>query len=98
MYKNMFRHFFVSFGAILYLGACPLLLYQYLGVVNGWPGVFLSVVRDASGDWWLDIDWHSDVILATLLLALLTSAAYAALRRHDYQEYREPGVQSQAGF
>lgn len=98
MFKNMFRHFFVAFGATLYLGACPLLLYQYFGVMNDWPFVFLSVIHDASGDWWLDINWYSSVIWLSLLLTALISVVYAFFKRHDYQEYREPDIQSQPGF
>ncbi len=98
MFKNMFRHFFVGFGAMLYLGACPLFLYQYLGLINDWPYVFLSVIYDASSDWWLDINWYSPVIWSMLLLTALTSIAYAACKRHDRGEYRDPDVQSQPGF
>ena len=98
MLKNMFRHFFVAFGATLYLGACPVFLYQYLGLMNDWPYVFLNVVYDASGDWWLDIAWHSPVIWSTVLLAAMTAVVYAAFKRNDLGEYREPKVQSQPGF
>lgn len=98
MFKNMFRHFFVAFGALLYLAACPMFLYQYLGLMNDWPFVFLSVIHDASGDWWLDINWYSPVIWSTLLLTTLMAVVYAACKRNDYGEYREPDVQSQPGF
>ena len=98
MLKNMFRHFFVAFGAILYLACCPLFLYQYLGLMNDWPHVFLSVVYDASGDWWLDIHWSSPVIWSTLLLTCMAAIVYAASKRHDLGEYREPDVRSQPGF
>lgn len=98
MLKNMFRHFFVAFGACLYLGACPLFLYQYLGLMNDWPFVFLNIVYDASGDWWLDIQWYSPVIWSTLLLTALIAVVYAVCKRHDLGEYREPDIQSQPGF
>ncbi len=98
MLKNMFRHFFVAFGAILYLGSCPLLLYQYLGVMRGWPGVFLSVVHDTSGDWWLDIDWASPTVWGMLGFTLLAAAGYAVLKRGDLGGYREAEVHSQPGF
>jgi hypothetical protein len=98
MLKNMCRHFFVAFGAVTYLTFALVFLYQYLGLMNGWPGVFLSVVYDASGDWWLDIDWHSRVIWTTLLLTCASSVAYAAYRRNDRGWYRNTEIQSQAGF
>ncbi len=98
MLKNMFRHFFVAMGALSYLVACPVLLWQYIGLMNGWPYIFLNVVYDASGDWWLDINWYSPVIWSMLLLNVLTAIIYAYCKRNDLGEYREPDVQSQPGF
>ncbi|SOB58731.1 conserved protein of unknown function [Pseudodesulfovibrio profundus] len=98
IYKNMFRHFFVGLGAITYLTLGFTLLYQYLGVINDWPGVFLTVMREASGDWWLDIDWTSPVLLGTFCITTLLAGIYAAVKRNDFGEYREPDIQSQSGF
>ena len=98
MFKIMFRHFFVALGALGYLLMVPVLLYQYLGLINGWPYLFLSIVHDAAGDWWLDVDWSSSVLWTTFLLIALAAAVYAFRRRHDLVEYREPEVQSQHGF
>ena len=98
MLKNIFRHFLVGLGAMLYLFACPLFLYQYLGLMNDWPGVFISVIYDAAGDWWLDINWSSSVIWTMLTFTVLTAAVYAIRKRHDLVGYREPDIQSQPGF
>jgi len=98
MLKNIFRHAFVAMGALTYLLAVPVLLYQYLGLLNDWPGLFLSVIHDASGDWWLDIHWSSPVLMAFFLLMALLALTYGILKRNDMVEYREPEVQSQAGF
>lgn len=98
LFKNMFRHFFVGLGAITYLTVGFTLLYQYLGVVYDWPGVFLTVIHEQSGDWWLDIDWTSPVLLGTFISTTLAAMVYAALKRNDYGEYREPDVPSQTGF
>jgi hypothetical protein len=98
MFINALRHFIVAFGALTYLMAMPLFLYQYLGLNYEWPGVFLNVVYDTSGDWWLDINWYSPVIWSTLIGSAVMSVAYAAYKRHDLGEYREPNVQSQPGF
>lgn len=98
MFKNMFRHFFVAFGAITYLLGAGMFLYQYLGVVNGWPGVFLSVVHDAAGDWWLDIDWTSPVIWTFVSCTAAMAAVYAVWKRDDQEGYRDPETQSQPGF
>lgn len=98
MMKNILRHAFVAMGALSYLLAVPVLLYQYFGLMNGWPGLFLSVVHDASGDWWLDVHWSSPVLLAFFLLMGLLSVTYGVIKRNDLGEYREPEIQSQAGF
>ncbi len=96
--KNIFRHFFVGMGAITYLTFGFTLLYQYIGVVNDWPGVFLTVVHEASGDWWLDIDWSSPVLLGTFGVTTVGAMIYALWRRNDFIEYREPETLSQSGF
>ncbi len=96
--KNMFHHFVVGLGAITYRTWGFALLYQYLGVINDWPGVFLTVVHEASGDWWLDVDWTSPVLLGTFLCTTLAAIVYAAVRRNDFIGYREPDIQSQSGF
>jgi hypothetical protein len=98
LFKNMFRHFIVGLGAITYLTWGFTLLYQYLGVVNGWPGVFLTVVREASGDWWLDVDWSSPVLVGTFACTTLAALVYAVVRRNDFLGYREAEIQSQSGF
>ncbi|WP_247648347.1 hypothetical protein [Pseudodesulfovibrio sp. zrk46] len=96
--RNMFRHFFVGLGAITYLTFGFTLVYQYIGLANDWPGVFLSVIHESSGDWWLDIDWASPVLVGTFCATTLAAALYAAWKRNDFVEYREPEVQSQSGF
>lgn len=96
--KNMFRHFFVGLGAITYLTLGFTLIYQYLGVVYDWPGIFLTVVHEASGDWWMDIDWTSPVLLGTFCMTTISALIYATVRRNDFIDYREPEVQSQSGF
>lgn len=97
-FKNMFRHFFIGLGAVTYLTFGFTLIYQYLGVVNGWPGVFLTVMREASGDWWLDVDWSSPVLLGTFLCTTVAAMGYATYKRNDFRQYREPNIQSQSGF
>lgn len=96
--RNFVRHTFVALGALAYLGAVPLLIYQYLGVLMDWPGVFLRVIRDASGDWWLDADWNSPVPWASLAVVAACAVTYGLVRRNDDGEYREPGITSQPGF
>lgn len=98
MLKNIIRHSFVAMGALTYLLAVPVLLYQYFGLLYGWPGLFLSVIHDASGDWWLDVHWSSPVLLGYFLLMGLLAVTYGVIKRHDLGEYREPDIQSQAGF
>lgn len=98
MYKNIFHHFFVGFGAITYLGGAAMFLYQYFGLMHDWPGVFLQVVHDAAGDWWLDIDWSSPVIWGTLGVTASLAACWAVYKRNDQLGYRESEVQSQHGF
>lgn len=97
-FRNMMRHAFVALGAMAYLGAVPLLLYQYFGMLMDWPGVFLHVVHDANGDWWLDADWNSPVPWASMGVVLLSALIYGMLRRKDDGHYREPDVTSQPGF
>jgi NhaP-type Na+/H+ and K+/H+ antiporter len=96
--KNMLRHFIVGLGAITYLTWGFALLYQYLGVINGWPGVFLRVVHESSGDWWLDVDWSSPVLVGTFVCTTLAALVYAIVRRNDYLGYRESQIPSQSGF
>ncbi|WP_291327051.1 hypothetical protein [Desulfovibrio sp. UCD-KL4C] len=98
MLSNIFRHFFVGLGAMLYLFACPVLLYQYLGLMNHWPYIFISVIYDASGAWWLDVDKSSPVLWCALLFTVLAAVIYAISKRNDYVGYREAEVQSQSGF
>lgn len=98
MLKNMFRHFFVGLGAITYLTFGFTLLYQYIGVTNDWPGVFLTVVHEPSGDWWLDMDWSSPVLLGTFCATTLGAALYAIWKRNDFIGYRESEIPSQHGF
>jgi hypothetical protein len=96
--KNMFHHFIVGLGAITYLTLGFTLLYQYIGAVNHWPGVFLSVIHEASGDWWLDVDWSSPVLLGTFLCTTAAAMVYATIKRNDFQGYRESDIPSQSGF
>lgn len=98
MARNWFRHFFVAAGALFYIGSMLMLLYQYLGLTQGWPGLFLSVIHDQAGDWWLDIDWTSPVLLGFFAAILLGAALYGWIRRRDFVAYREPVIQSQPGF
>lgn len=98
MFKNMFRHFFVAIGALGYLLMVPVLLYQYLGLMNDWPYLFLGIVYDAAGDWWLDVNWSSPALWLTFLGITLTAMGYAFWKRNDYVDYREPEIQSQHGF
>ncbi|WP_027722084.1 hypothetical protein [Maridesulfovibrio zosterae] len=98
MLKNILRHFFVSFGAITYLGATPVLLYQYMGMSRDWPGIFISVIYDQAGDWWLDINWSSPVIGIIILVNSLLAAIYSYKKRSDRLGYRESRVESSAGF
>ena len=98
MLKNMFRHFFVGLGALGYLLMVPVLLYQYLALMNDWPYLFLSIIYDASGDWWLDVNWQSSALWSTFLCIGVAALGYAYWKRNDYVEYREPEVQSQPGF
>jgi len=98
MLKNMLRHFFVGLGAITYLTLGFTLVYQYLGLMNGWPGIFLSVIHEASGDWWLDVDWSSPVLLGTFVATACMAAVYATIKRHDEGSYRDTEVESASGF
>ncbi|CCO24116.1 hypothetical protein [Maridesulfovibrio hydrothermalis] len=98
MLKNMFKHFFVSFVAITYLGATPILFYQYMGMSRSWPGVFIRTIYDHAGDWWLDVNWFSPVIGIILLVNAALAATYAMKKRCDHLGYRESRVESKAGF
>lgn len=96
--RNWFRHFFVACGALFYIGSMVMLLYQYLGLTLGWPGLFLRVTHDAVGDWWLDIDWSSPVLAGFFCAVLLGAALWGWVRREDHVAYREPEARSQHGF
>jgi hypothetical protein len=93
----MLRHFVVALGALTYLGAVPLFLYQYLGTVYGWPGVFLAVLP-AQESWRMDIQWHSPVVWGFVATVCAAAVIYAIIRRHDSTSYREPTATSQPGF
>lgn len=96
--RNFIRHFWVSLGATAYLSFAVLLLYQYIAVVNNLPGAFLSVLREANGDWWLDADWSHPVFLGWLACVVFFALGYGFFRRNHNSEYREPEVESQPGF
>ncbi|MEF2144531.1 MAG: hypothetical protein V3573_03715 [Desulfovibrionaceae bacterium] len=95
---NWFRHFFVATGGLFYIGSMLMLLYQYLGLTQGWPGVFLSVIYDDAGDWWLDIDWASPALWGFVAAILSLAALHGWRLRRDFVPYREPEVKSQPGF
>ncbi|MGE4290574.1 MAG: hypothetical protein AB7E32_00065 [Desulfovibrio sp.] len=96
--RNWFRHFFVALGALFYLGTALMLLYQYLGLTQGWPGLFLNVIYDEAGDWWLDINWASPVLIGFFCALFLGAGLWGWIRREDRVAYREPVVRSQPGF
>jgi len=94
----LFWHFFVGLGAISYLSMGFMLLYQYAAVTMDLPGRFLTVLHDASGDWWLDIQWSHPVMIVWAACAFAAACGYAFWKRNDKRSYREPEVESQPGF
>lgn len=98
MLKNMLRHFFVAFGGLFYMTSSLAFGYQYAATYYDLPGRALTVVHDAAGDWWLDVDWTHPFLLGWFAFLALGAFCHAVWRRNDTVEYREPEVQSQPGF
>nr|WP_321258757.1 hypothetical protein [uncultured Pseudodesulfovibrio sp.] len=98
MLKNFLHHFIVGLGALGYLLAVPVLLYQYLGLMNDWPHLFLSIVYDTAGDWWLDVNWQAPALWIAIGFIVMAAATHAFIRRNDTIGYREGEVPSAHGF
>lgn len=98
-YKSMpFWHFFVGLVAISYLSMGFMLVYQYLAISMSLPGRFLTVLHDANGDWWLDIQFGHPVFIGWAVGAFTAACCYAWWKRNDKRAYREPEIESQPGF
>ena len=98
MPKTFFHHFIVGLGALGYLLMVPVLLYQYLGLMNDWPYLFLSIVHDTEGSWWLDVNWSAPALWIVVAAITLAAAVHAFIRRNDTLGYRESEIPSQVGF
>ncbi|WP_243547299.1 hypothetical protein [Pseudodesulfovibrio tunisiensis] len=95
---NWFRHFFVGLYAMTYLSFGFMLVYQYIGMKFDWPGVFLTMIHDAAGNPWLDVNWSHPVVLGWATLVLCAATVWGLFKRHDFMEYREAATESQPGF